>query len=159
VHAEAAGEQAITDGDVNKHTRSGASGAKRARNQVGPRVDVVACVAGDRGLACRARRGVNARDLLLGYCEHPVPELRNDFSSDSAKCSKFWDLGQRLRAKIPAGAARNANDAAASEFLRRKERDLRERFLSLHVEELYSKLTARGSTFLRLERPRGLCPD
>ena len=80
-----------------------------------------------------------------------VPELRNDFSSDSAGCSKFWDLGQRLRAKIPAGAARNANDAAASELLRCKERDLRERFLSLHVEELYGKLTACGSKFLRLE--------
>jgi thioesterase DpgC len=31
------------------------------------------------------------------------------------------------------------------------ERDLREQFLGLHVEELYGKLTVRGSKFLRLE--------
>jgi len=80
-----------------------------------------------------------------------LPELRNDFSSDSAASSNLWGLGQRLRTQLPKRAARNPNDDAAGELVHRKERDLRERFLGLHVEELYRKLTARGSKFLRVE--------
>jgi thioesterase DpgC len=80
-----------------------------------------------------------------------LPEFRNDFSTDSRACSDFWDLGQRLRTQLPKRPARNPNHAAASELIHRKERDLRERFLALHVEELYGKLTRSGSKFLRVE--------
>jgi (3,5-dihydroxyphenyl)acetyl-CoA 1,2-dioxygenase len=80
-----------------------------------------------------------------------LPELRKDLKSDSAMCVKFWDLAQRLRAKLPRRAQRASNDAAASDLIHRKERDLRERFLGLHVEELYSKLTAAKRKFLRIE--------
>jgi (3,5-dihydroxyphenyl)acetyl-CoA 1,2-dioxygenase len=79
------------------------------------------------------------------------PELRDDLKSDSAMCVKFWDLGQRLRAKLPSRPQRASNHAAASDLIRRKERHLRERFLGLHVEELYNKLTADKSKFLRIE--------
>src|SRR5262245_46326673 len=81
----------------------------------------------------------------------PLPELRDDFNADSRACSDFWDLGQRLRTQLPKRPARDPNHAAACELLRRKERDLRERFLSLHVGELYAKLTRSGSKFLRVE--------
>jgi (3,5-dihydroxyphenyl)acetyl-CoA 1,2-dioxygenase len=103
---------------------------------------------------------VNAKALLervgfatddVGEWLAAVPELRNDLNSDSAICLKLWDLGQRLRAKLPRRTARSANDTAAIDLIHRKERDLRERFLSLHVDELYSKLTASRSKFLRLE--------
>jgi (3,5-dihydroxyphenyl)acetyl-CoA 1,2-dioxygenase len=79
------------------------------------------------------------------------PELRDDLKSDSAMCVKFWDLAQRLRAKLPSRPQRASNHAAASDLIRRKERHLRERFLGLHVEELYNKLTADKSKFLRIE--------
>src|SRR6516162_9466655 len=79
-----------------------------------------------------------------------LPELRKDLKSDSAMCVKFWDLAQRLRAKLPRRTQRTSNDAAASDVIHRKERDLRERFLGFHVEELYSKLTAAKSKFLRI---------
>ena len=78
-------------------------------------------------------------------------ELRNDFGADSRACSDFWDLGQKLRAQLPKRAARNPNDTAASELIHRNERDLRDRFLGVHTEELYGKVTARRSKFLRLE--------
>jgi len=39
--------------------------------------------------------------------------------------------------------------------MHQKERDLRERFLSIHVEELYARLTARRSKFLRMEAQGG----
>src|SRR5262245_25284753 len=80
-----------------------------------------------------------------------LPELRNDFNADSRACSDFWGLGQRLRAQLPKRPARDPNHTAACELLHRKERDLRERFLGLHVEELYAKLTRSGSKFLRVE--------
>jgi (3,5-dihydroxyphenyl)acetyl-CoA 1,2-dioxygenase len=80
-----------------------------------------------------------------------LPELRNDLKSDSAMCVKFWHLAQRLRAKLPRRTQRASNDAAASDVIHRRERDLRERFLGLHVEELYNKLTAAKSKFLRIE--------
>jgi thioesterase DpgC len=80
-----------------------------------------------------------------------LPELRNDFSADSRACSNFWELGRRLRAQLPKKPARDPNHTAAKEFVHRKERELRERFLGLHVEELYGKLTARASKFLRVE--------
>jgi (3,5-dihydroxyphenyl)acetyl-CoA 1,2-dioxygenase len=79
------------------------------------------------------------------------PELRDDLKSDSAMCVKFWDLAQRLRAKLPSRPQRASNHAAAGDLIRCKERDLRERFLGLHVEELYNKLTAGKSKFLRIE--------
>jgi thioesterase DpgC len=80
-----------------------------------------------------------------------LPELRNDFSTDSRACSNFWALGQRLRTQLPKRAARDPNHAAASELIHRAERELRERFLGLHVAELYGKLTGSGSKFLRVE--------
>jgi (3,5-dihydroxyphenyl)acetyl-CoA 1,2-dioxygenase len=80
-----------------------------------------------------------------------LPELRNDLKSDSTMCVKFWDLAQRLRAKLPRRTQRTSNDAAVSDVIHRKERDLRERFLGFHVEELYGKLTAAKSKFLRIE--------
>src|SRR5262252_5286724 len=83
------------------------------------------------------------------------PQLCGDFGPDSLACSNCWALGQRLRAKAPAKAARNSNDAAAIEAVHRKERGLRERFLSLHVKELYAKVTARGTKSLRLEELMG----
>src|SRR6476659_10133253 len=70
-----------------------------------------------------------------------LPELRNNFSVDGRACSNFWELGRRLRAQLPKKPARDPNHTAANEVLHRKERELRERFLSLHVEELYGTLT------------------
>src|SRR5262249_2013336 len=80
-----------------------------------------------------------------------LPELGNGFEADSRACTRFWSLSERLRAKLPPRAARSLNDKAAGELIHRKERGLRDHFLSLHAEELYGRLTARGSRFLRLE--------
>ena len=80
------------------------------------------------------------------------PELRNDFAFDSVVCSEFWDLGKRLRGQLPKKTKRNPNEVAASEFIHHRERELREHFLNIHVQELYGKLTNRSSKFLRVEQ-------
>jgi thioesterase DpgC len=81
-----------------------------------------------------------------------LPKLRNDFAFDSIVCSAFWDLGKKLRRQLSKKTARNLNEAAASEFIHHKERELRELFLGVHVQELYGKLTDCGSKFLRVEQ-------
>jgi thioesterase DpgC len=95
------------------------------------------------------KAGFAANDVSEWFAT--LPELRSDLKSDSAMCVKFWDLSRRLRGKLPRRTQRASNDAAASDVIHHKERDLRERFLGLHVEELYSKLTAAKSKFLRIE--------
>ena len=95
------------------------------------------------------RAGFSSGDATAWCVAHP--ELRNDFGFDSAASTRFWDLSQGLRMKLPARTARDPDGAAASALLHRTERNLRERFLDIHVEELYDKLTARGSKFLRVD--------
>jgi thioesterase DpgC len=80
-----------------------------------------------------------------------LPELRNDLGTDGRACSNFWDLGRKLRTQLPRRSTRNPSHAAASGLILRKERDLRERFLTLHSEGLYAGLTGSGSKFLRVE--------
>src|SRR5262249_17024153 len=95
------------------------------------------------------RAGFSPGDATAWCAAHP--ELRDDVGSDSAASTRFWDLSQGLRAKLPTKTARGPDGAAASALLHRTERSLRERFLDMHVEELYGKLTARGSRFLRVD--------
>ena len=64
----------------------------------------------------------------------------------------FWDFSKSLREQLSKKTARNLNEAAASEFIHQTERELRERFLSFHIEKLYNKLTNCGSKFLRVEQ-------
>ena len=70
MRAEAAGEQAVAIGDVDLHARPAAAGADAARADVGPGADVVTGVADDGRLAGRARRGVQANDLLTRHRKH-----------------------------------------------------------------------------------------
>ena len=70
VRAQAACEEAVAVGDVDHVAGPAAGGADRARDQVGPGIDVVQRVADDRGLAGRSGRGVDARDTLARHGEH-----------------------------------------------------------------------------------------
>jgi thioesterase DpgC len=81
-----------------------------------------------------------------------LPTFRRDFVYDSAVCSAFWNLSERLRGQLSQKTARNPDEAAANEFIHQTERGLREHFLSVHIEKLYNKLTNGGSRFLRVEQ-------
>jgi enoyl-CoA hydratase/carnithine racemase len=80
-----------------------------------------------------------------------LPELRSDFGTDGRACSVFWDLGERLRARLPTRTARRPEQAAAAALIEGKARALRDRFLGSHTQELYARLTAAGSKFLRVD--------
>ena len=81
-----------------------------------------------------------------------LPKLHSDFVLDSAGCSAFWEIGKRLREQLSKKTARNPTEAAASEIIHRRERELRENFLAIHSQELYDKLTDCGGKFLRVEQ-------
>jgi (3,5-dihydroxyphenyl)acetyl-CoA 1,2-dioxygenase len=80
-----------------------------------------------------------------------LPRLGNGFDADSRACSRFWSLSEAFRAKLPPKAARARDEEATGELLHRMERGLRDQFLSIHAEELYGRLTARGTRLLRVE--------
>jgi thioesterase DpgC len=103
--------------------------------------------ANERALLEKA--GVSSSDATA-WCA-ARPGLCSEFGFDSAASARFWDLSQRLRIKLSAKTARGKDDAAAIALLHRTERNLRERFLGIHLEELYDKLTAHGSKFLRVD--------
>ena len=71
VRAQPAGEEAVAVSDVDDVARAAARRADRARHHRRPRVDVLRRVADDRRLAGRARRRVDADDLLARDREHP----------------------------------------------------------------------------------------
>ena len=93
--------------------------------------------------------GFGASDANGWLSAHP--ELGNGFETDGRACTKFWSLSEKLRARLPRKAARSPNQGRAGELMHRKERSLRDKFLNIHVEELYGRLTARGSRFLRVD--------
>ena len=94
--------------------------------------------------------------VSAGLASHDVdvwiaarPELSRDFNSDAAAFSTFWLAGQRLRSQLSKKTTRNSSEAAASELIHRKERELRDHFLGIHVQKLYDELTDRGRLFAR----------
>ena len=80
---------------------------------------------------------------------------------------RFGLRAKRLRSQLSKKTTRNSSEAAASELIHRKERELRDHFLGIHVQKLYDELTDRGKNFLRVEelvteaarRVPGLVPD
>jgi hypothetical protein len=72
VRAEAAGEQAVAVGDVHLVATPATGRADRARNHVGPGVDVVLGVADDGRFAGRAAGGVQSHHVVHRHGKHAV---------------------------------------------------------------------------------------
>jgi (3,5-dihydroxyphenyl)acetyl-CoA 1,2-dioxygenase len=100
-----------------------------------------------RGVLGRAGLPVEVTAAFLDYS----PQPQGDFEQDVATFSNYWRIGAGLRAKLPAKSARNAAEAAACDLILREERGARERFLTVHVESVYRKLTKDFGRFVRVE--------
>jgi thioesterase DpgC len=81
-----------------------------------------------------------------------LPDIRGNLRIDNAACTKFWRSGARLRAQLPAKPRRDAGQAAAAALIKRRERELRDRFLAAHASAVYGKLTGNRKRFLRADR-------
>ncbi len=64
---------------------------------------------------------------------------------------EFWQLSNSLVGRLAAKTKRNRAEAAAAQLILGTAREQRERFLAVHAEALYDKLTRNRSQFIRLE--------
>ncbi|HKF74467.1 MAG TPA: enoyl-CoA hydratase/isomerase family protein [Stellaceae bacterium] len=94
------------------------------------------------GLASQA-----AAEWLAGW-----PDLRGDYRLDAAASSHFWISGASLLARLPPKPKRSPTEAAAAGSILRATRDLRDRFLTTHVDALYRALTRDCASFVRVEQ-------
>jgi thioesterase DpgC len=64
---------------------------------------------------------------------------------------EFWQLSNSLVGRLATKTKRNRAEAAAAQLILGTAREQRERFLAVHAEALYDKLTRNRSQFIRLE--------
>jgi enoyl-CoA hydratase/carnithine racemase len=73
------------------------------------------------------------------------------FKDVSSGYPAFWQLSTSLVQRLPLKPKRNSAEAAAAQLILGTARAQRERFLAIHAEALYDKLTRNRSQFIRLE--------
>ena len=80
--------------------------------------------------------------------QQAMPRLRGEFGPDAAASSRFFSRSRALLAMLPAKPKRNEREAAAAQLLLSEARAAREAFMTRHVAEVYSRLTAGLSKFV-----------
>jgi (3,5-dihydroxyphenyl)acetyl-CoA 1,2-dioxygenase len=79
------------------------------------------------------------------------PTTTGEFDSDAREASAFWCRSAALLARLPAKSKRSEAERAAAGALLSDAHASRESFLATHVEQIYDRLTERGSTFRRID--------
>ena len=79
--------------------------------------------------------------------EEPV----GDLARDAAAATAAWTAAHSLLARLPRRPRRSAAEQAAAASLLADTRRLRESFLRLHAREVYDRLTAGRTRFLRIQ--------
>lgn len=79
------------------------------------------------------------------------PSGAAELSSDAKACGAFWARSRELLSLLPAKATRNEAEAAAAGALLSLDRVSRAGFLRAHAPAVYDALTARRSSFLRVD--------
>jgi len=74
-----------------------------------------------------------------------------DYRRDAENFSRQWRIGAGLLARLPAKPARSQTQAAAAVALIERDRSIREKFLGVHAETLYRRLTGDLAKFIRVE--------
>jgi (3,5-dihydroxyphenyl)acetyl-CoA 1,2-dioxygenase len=83
--------------------------------------------------------------------ERSAPAHTGDFDADRAAFGAFWSRAVALRAKLPAKAQRNADEAGAAQAIVSAARASRVRFMRAHASSVYAALTARRTQFARID--------
>jgi (3,5-dihydroxyphenyl)acetyl-CoA 1,2-dioxygenase len=90
------------------------------------------------------------RELVSAWLESD-DKFTADFRRDCEKFSRHWGTGAELLARLPAKPARSdAQDLAAATIMER-DRAARAKFLDVHAETLYRRLTADFTKFKRVD--------
>jgi thioesterase DpgC len=77
--------------------------------------------------------------------------VAGDYRRDAENFSRQWRIGAELIALLPAKPSRSPAHVAAARTIRDRDRAAREKFLSLHVETIYRRLTDDFAKFKRVE--------
>jgi thioesterase DpgC len=77
--------------------------------------------------------------------------LTGDFRRDCEKLSRRWGRGAELLARLPAKPARSDGQALAAPTIMERDRVARAKFLDVHAETLYRRLTANFTKFKRVD--------
>ena len=80
-----------------------------------------------------------------------LPGDTGDYATDRARYSRFWQASSALLARLPAKPQRNGLEGEAAEEIKRVARESRSRFLEVHAEHVYERLTDRCARFVRVE--------
>jgi (3,5-dihydroxyphenyl)acetyl-CoA 1,2-dioxygenase len=80
------------------------------------------------------------------------PDVTDDFGSDLDRFSAYWQQTYRLLSALPAKSSRSDVERAAAQTLLTAGRESRERFLNAYTHQLYDRLTAQRSRFVRVDR-------
>jgi (3,5-dihydroxyphenyl)acetyl-CoA 1,2-dioxygenase len=75
-----------------------------------------------------------------------------DYARDSERLSRQWRIGAELVARLPAKPSRSAAAAAAAAAIMERDRAAREKFLAVHAETVYRRLTGEFAKFRRVEQ-------
>jgi thioesterase DpgC len=90
------------------------------------------------------------RELVAAWLDSD-DGLTADFSGDREKFLRRWGMGTELLARLPSKPARTEAQTAAAIAIMERDRAARAKFLDVHVETLYRRLTADFSKFKRIE--------
>jgi enoyl-CoA hydratase/carnithine racemase len=88
-----------------------------------------------------------AVDAWLGA----VPEATGVFTEDARSHGVFWRRCDELIGHLPGKPGRAPAQAKAADAIFAKAREMRERFLRMHVEAVYADVTRDFSRFVRIE--------
>ena len=80
-----------------------------------------------------------------------IPAVTGEYESDARGHSAFWGRSVALLRRLPPKPRRNEAEQTAADALLSVARASRESFLAAHVEQVYDRLTERGSIFRRLD--------
>src|SRR5579859_3392023 len=80
-----------------------------------------------------------------------APVMTGEFEADVAVCGRAWTAVAAELAKLPAKPQRSPEQAAAVAATLSHGRLLRERFLRVHADGLYDRLTLNKTQYLRLD--------
>jgi thioesterase DpgC len=77
--------------------------------------------------------------------------VTGDYHRDAENFSRQWRIGAELVAYLPAKPARSEAEAAAATAILQRDREAREKFLGVHIETIYRRLTGNLTKFKRVE--------
>jgi (3,5-dihydroxyphenyl)acetyl-CoA 1,2-dioxygenase len=77
--------------------------------------------------------------------------VTGDYRRDAENFTRQWRIGAELIAYLPVKPARSAAEAAAATAILQRDRDAREKFLGVHTETIYRRLTHDFAKFKRVE--------